>query len=62
MVRLRGAWASASVQVMISAGDELQMFENEHNRVVAALAKITAVMTAFSRGCPLMGQYTFMLE
>lgn len=47
---------------MISAGDELQMFENEHNRVVAALAKITAVMTAFSRGCPLMGQYTFMLE
>ncbi|EPT00317.1 hypothetical protein FOMPIDRAFT_1030577 [Fomitopsis schrenkii] len=62
MVRLRGAWASASIQVTVSAGDELQMFENEHSRVVAALAKITAVMKALSRGCPLMGQWPLMID
>lgn len=61
MVRLRGAWASASIQTMSSTVDELQIFETEHSRVVAALAKITAVMTALSGKCPLMGKCPIML-
>ena len=56
MVRLRGAWASASVQAMSTSVDELQLFETEHSRVVAALAKITAFMTALSGRCPVMGE------
>ncbi|KZT67106.1 hypothetical protein DAEQUDRAFT_714018 [Daedalea quercina L-15889] len=63
MVRLRGVWASASVQVgHSSAGDELQIVENEHSKVVAALAKITATMTALSSACPLMASQAAKID
>ncbi|KAH9829682.1 uncharacterized protein C8Q71DRAFT_863060 [Rhodofomes roseus] len=59
MVRLRSLWASTSVQV---AHNDLQIVEGEHSRVVAALATITALMSALSPGCPLMAAQASKIE